>query len=125
MTSRLTRYLFIDPATQMVDTRFVHLDHKAMLSIIGCKLVETVGLPSGDILWYDGEPVQYGVVMDGIEIAGIPVLGSRCLVMGRDHPVTELPTDCRMTAAEAIAMIEWMPRIMLGSDDCIRHLKSA
>jgi hypothetical protein len=110
MNKPLTRCIFIDPTTQMVDTRFVLLDYEAMLSIVGCESVETTRLPSGDILWFDGEPVEYDVVLDGIEIAGVPVLGSNCMITGPDDLETEVPTDCLMTEADVLSMIQWMPR---------------
>jgi hypothetical protein len=110
MNSRTTHYIFIDPSAQKAETRSVNLDNNAMLGIIGCVSLEAVRLPSGDVLWFDGEPVEFNVEQDGIEIADIAVLGSRCMITGPIDPNTEIPTNCRITVSDALAMIKWMPR---------------
>jgi hypothetical protein len=110
MQTPLTHYISIDPSSREVEEQTAHLDYQAMLGIIGCESVEAVRLPSGDVLWFDGEPVEYDIALDGVEIEGIPVLGSRCMIIGPDDPKTEMPTNCHLTASDALAMIKWMPR---------------
>jgi hypothetical protein len=110
MKSRLTQYIFIDPSSQSTELRFVHLDVEAMLSIIGCQSLEAIALSSGDIIWFDGEPVEYDVELDGVEVEGTPILGSRCMITGPVDRKTEMPTYCRLTARDALAMIRWMPQ---------------
>jgi hypothetical protein len=110
MQARLTQYIFIDPATQKAEKRSVRLDCAAMLGIIGCQSLEAVRLSSGDTIWFDGERVEHGVVLDGIEIEGTPILGSRCLITGPVDRRTEMPGNCRLTAKGALAVIKWTPR---------------
>jgi hypothetical protein len=109
-TSALTRYIFIDPTAQVVKWRSVSLHASAMCNIIGSRSLEAIPLPGGDTLWFDGEPVEYHVCLDGFAIAGTPVLGSRAMILGPDDPGTEMPGSCRMSRAEALALIEWMPQ---------------
>jgi hypothetical protein len=110
MKSRVTQYIFIDPSTQTTEKRFVHLGYQAMLSIIGCESLETVILSLGDIIWFDGEAVEYDVELDGVEAEGTPILRSRCMITGPLDRKTEMPTNCRMTARDACSMIKWMPQ---------------
>jgi hypothetical protein len=116
MQTRLTKYIFVDPSAQTAEMRSVRLDYQAMLGIIGCESVEAVRLPSGDVLIFDGEPVEYDGALDGVEIEGIPVLGSRCMITGPDDPKTEMPTNCRVTVSDVLAMIKWMPQRQIGGE---------
>jgi hypothetical protein len=110
MKSRLTQYIFVDPSAQTMELRFVHLDIGAMLSIVGCQSLEAVALSSGDIVWFDGEPVEYHTALDGVEVEGTPILGSRCIITGPVDRKTKMPTNCRLTARGALAMIRWIPQ---------------
>jgi hypothetical protein len=119
MKSRVTQY-FSDPSTQTTEKRFVRLDYKAMLSIIGCQSLEAVQLRSGEIVWFDGELVEYDVELDGIEIEGTPVLGTRCMITGPTDRKTGMPTTCRLTAKDALAMIKWMLCRKTVGDTCTK-----
>jgi hypothetical protein len=110
MKPYVTQYIFIDPSAQTAERKFIRLDCAAMLAIIGCESFEAICLLSGDLVWFDGERVEYGVELDGIEIEGTPVLGSRCLITGPVDRRTEMPGNCRMTAKDALAVIKWTPR---------------
>ena len=116
MQTRLTQYIFVDPSSQKIEERSVRLDYQAMLGIIGCKSLEAMRLASGNIVWFDGEPVEYNTALDAIEIEGVPVLGSRCMITGPDDPKTEMPTNSRLTASDALAIIKWMPQRKIVGD---------
>jgi hypothetical protein len=81
-----------------------------MLGIIGCESLEAIILLSGDLVWFDGEPVPYQTVMDGIEIEATPILGSRCMITGPVDPKTGMPTSCRVTTKGVLMMIKWTAR---------------
>jgi hypothetical protein len=72
------------------------------------------------VLWSDGEPVADYIRLDGIEIDGIPVVGSRCLITGPINSKTGMPTNCRMTGNDVFEVIKWMPRPEMFCDDLMQ-----
>jgi len=113
--SPLAKYVFVEPTIQIVSERLGHLDIDTIRKTIGAEGVEMICLPSGDWLWFDKNPARVQTQLDGIVIADITVLGSRCLITGSGDPDAGHFQDFDITLAQAMASITWNPSVVLAS----------